>query len=131
MFAPLIWVLCATETQMNAVIKTSILVFTLAVATLTIGIVLMPSVTVENLTKFEVLEAEVHVPSSEMNFGPLGPGQKNTIYYSLGQSDGTYEYRFVFKNGFALQGSCGYVTGNEVRKRFEIKIKNGNEIICG
>ena len=116
---------------MNAVIKTSILVFALAVATVTIGIILMPSVTVENLTKFEVLEADINVPSSEMNFGTIRPGQKNTIYYPLGQSDGTYKYRFVFKNGFALQGSCGYVTGNEVRKRFEIKIKNGNEVICG
>ena len=115
---------------MNAVIKISILLISIICAIYFIGSYLMPSVTVRNLSNTDILEVTIDVPNSSMDFGSIAPRQQNTIRYFWDQRDGTYEYRFTLESGVVLEGACGYVSSGQFRRRFEILLKEGNEVDC-
>jgi hypothetical protein len=115
---------------MKSVLKVLILLFILSVAAYFISFYIMPSVTVKNLTNVNIQSANVSLPNSGLNFGPIGAQRTNTIHYSLKQSDGVYQYRFTLDNGLVALGECGYVTNNEIHKRMEISITEGATVVC-
>lgn len=93
----------------------------------------LPSVTVINLSDSTIQNARVELPSSGMGFGKINMGEENTIHYELEQLDGTYRYRIELAPeglpGKVLTGECGYVTNNEVNKRFVLEVAN-NKVEC-
>lgn len=115
---------------MKAVLKISILLSLIAVAAYFISFYVMPSVTVKYISNTSIQAAKVTLPNAGLDFGPIEAKEQNTIHYSLEQTEGGYKYHFVLKNGVVLEGDCGFVTSNEVHKRFEILVKEGHKVVC-
>ena len=109
----------------------------------------MPSVTVKNESGYVIKQAYVYLPDSRLDFGKIGgaipetnvesttnsntknntdtytnsESNTNTLHYSLSQPDGSYRYYFQLSNNKVLEGSCGYVTQNQITKRTHLTIK--------
>ena len=115
---------------MKGVLKISIVLAVIVAAAYLISFYVMPSVTITNTSDTSIQTAEVKLPNGGLDFGPIEAKGQNTIHYSLEQNDGVYRYHIVLKNGDVLDGECGYVTNNEVHKRFEILVQEGNEVVC-
>ena len=92
--------------------------------------ILMPQVKIENISGELVKYVEVTLPSSNLVFGPIAMGSIHTIYYSLDQGDGTYQYRVVYEAGGETAGECGYVTANEIGKSYLFTLRPGLVITC-
>lgn len=88
-----------------------------------------PSVTIKNNSEYLITKAIVHLPNSRLNFAEIAQEQQNTIYYSLSQKDGSYEYVFSL-DGKSMSGSCGYITNNELNKRVVITVNNITSVVC-
>ncbi|MCW8833877.1 MAG: hypothetical protein OQK03_11190, partial [Colwellia sp.] len=104
---------------MNLLIKTIATLLFLVVASYYLYFFINPSVTVINESESVITEAIVSLPKSRLNFGSIEVKQKNTLYYSLSQNDGSYRYTFNI-NDKIITGACGYLTNNEFNKRFVI-----------
>ena len=114
---------------MNLFIKMIIFVLALLITSYYLYFYISPSVTVINNSGLAITEINVTLPRNNLNFGSIESGQKNTIYYSLSQEDGVYEYSIQFPEKI-FTGVCGYLTGNEINKRFVITINKSNVINC-
>jgi hypothetical protein len=88
-----------------------------------------PSVTVKNESHNIITNVNVSLPESNLDFGSIEVGEGNTIYYSLSQSDGSFNYSFMIGNK-QISGFCGYMTNNEVNKRFVIAVSKSNVVVC-
>lgn len=88
-----------------------------------------PSITVKNESEQTLLELNVKLPNSNLNFGSIERGQKNTIYYELSQNDGSYQYSFKLKDKL-IEGKCGFLTNDEINKRFVLIIDNNSFVSC-
>jgi hypothetical protein len=88
-----------------------------------------PSVTVINKSEHIILEVNIKLPESNLNFGTVERGGENSIYYELSQSDGNYQYSFKLGNTIT-EGKCGYLTKNEINKRFFLIINKSNFVSC-
>ncbi|WP_434951113.1 hypothetical protein ACRWQL_16450 [Shewanella sp. HL-SH4] len=115
---------------MKLIVKVVISTFVIACFAYYGSLFVMPSVTIENHSTSAIKQIEVALPSSNLNFGAINDGEKNTLYYSLEQNDGMYRYQFENENSAVYNGSCGYVTSNELHKRFIITINKNNQVIC-
>jgi hypothetical protein len=91
---------------------------------------ILPSVTVVNKSGIFIKQVEVALPSSNLNFGALIDGEKNTLHYSLKQINGLYNYKFTRENSIAFKGSCGYVTSDEFHKRVVITLLKNKQVVC-
>jgi len=91
---------------------------------------ILPSITLVNNSGYVIEQAEVSLPSSNLNFGSLQNGEENTLHYALNQTDGTYNYHIKVKEMSEFEGNCGSVTNNEIHKRIVILINQNNKIIC-
>jgi hypothetical protein len=91
---------------------------------------ILPSVTVVNKSGVFIEQVEVALPSSNLNFGALIDGEKNTLHYSLKQVNGLYNYKFTRENSIAFKGSCGYVTSYEFHKRVVITLLKNKQVVC-
>ena len=94
-----------------------------------VGLYIMPSVTVINNSDVAIEKAEITLPSNKLDFGGIASKAHNTLYYSLEQGDGVYKYNFVLANKAVFNNFCGYVTQNEVNKRVVITVSN-NKVVC-
>lgn len=90
---------------------------------------ILPAVTVVNTTGSLIENARVDLPNSGLDFGEIGGDSENTIYYSLEQSDGEYQYLITVQGGLVLSGRCGVVSNNEFHKRLVIMVQE-SEVIC-
>lgn len=90
----------------------------------------MPSITVVNRSGETVEQVEVALPSSNLNFGSLVADEQNTLHYTLKQNDGAYHYTIKLGNSPIFQGTCGYVTKNEIHKRVIITLKENYKVVC-
>ncbi|MFT6954761.1 MAG: hypothetical protein ACI9DS_002890, partial [Glaciecola sp.] len=90
---------------------------------------IMPSVTVINHSGAKINLFEISLPNSNLDFGPIEMGHKNTLHYSLSQADGVYRYRFITHDSVSLNGECGYLTQHEINKRVSITV-TPNEVVC-
>jgi len=116
---------------MNRLYKITLLIATLLVAVYWSSYYLMPSITIVNNSETTITRAEVDLPSSHLDFGSIPISGSNTLHYSLLQEqDGVYRYKLFKSNSKAYQGSCGYVTNNEINKRVEIVIQKDNQVTC-
>jgi hypothetical protein len=88
-----------------------------------------PEIVVINSSNAVIDEVAVRLPSSRVVFGPIAPGQESTIYYSLDQADGAYEFTVNFTSGSRSSGSCGYVTSSQFGRRLEMRI-GVDGVIC-
>lgn len=88
-----------------------------------------PSVTVINDTEQLIAKASVSLPKSNLDFGSIKHNQKNTLYYSLEQDDGSYNYSFTIDNK-VITGACGYLKNNEINKRLVITVRKRSLIDC-
>jgi hypothetical protein len=82
-----------------------------------------------NKSEEDVLESNIRLPNSNLDFGFILSGQRNTIHYALSQNDGSYYYSFKLSN-ITLNGSCGYITSSEINKRVMVVINKNREIVC-
>ncbi|MBQ4837108.1 MULTISPECIES: hypothetical protein [Pseudoalteromonas] len=114
---------------MNQLIKITVAIPFIAIAFYHLYFFIKPSVTVINESDNAITEAIVRLPESRLNFGSIGRKQENTIYHSLSQNDGSYNYSFKI-DGKTITGSCGYLTNNEFNKRFMITVSKRNRISC-
>ena len=89
----------------------------------------LPSISVENNSGVTITTAHVYLPASRLDYGSLAPNQKNTLHYMLKQPDGQYGFIFMLSNDALLEGTCGYVTNNEVHKRVTITVFK-NRVVC-
>jgi hypothetical protein len=90
---------------------------------------ILPSVTVVNGTGSNIESARVELPNSGLDFGEIGVGSENTIYYSLERMDGEYhQYQITIEGGPVLPGKCGDVTNNEIHKRLAIRVQESGVI---
>jgi hypothetical protein len=90
---------------------------------------IMPSITIINNSGVTIETGKVRLPRSNLDFGSIENGQKNTLHYSLTQADGEYEYKFIFSDDVSISGSCGYLTQNEINKRVSITVTT-NKVVC-
>ncbi len=114
---------------MKLFIKIIMSTFALFVASYYLYFYISPSVTVMNKSALEVIEANVTLPTNNLNFDSINSGQENTIHYSLSQQDGAYKYSINLANE-TLSGTCGYLTNNEMNKRFVITINKNKRVSC-
>ena len=110
-------------------IKIAAILVSLPLAAYQLYFFILPAVTVVNTTGSLIENARVDLPNSGLDFGDIGSGRENTIYYSLEQSDGEYQYLITIQGGLVLSGTCGVVTNNEFHKRLVIRVQEG-EVIC-
>lgn len=90
----------------------------------------MPRVIVDNLSLEEVVSVRVKLPDSKLEFGGLGKGSMQIIYYSLNQRDGTYKYVVEYADGEKVSGECGYLTSNEIGKSFLLTLRPNRIVTC-
>jgi hypothetical protein len=90
----------------------------------------MPRVVIENISGESIKSVEVNLPSNKLIFDHMPEGSIYTIYYSLNQSDGVYEYRVVYMDGDATVGECGYVTANEIGKSYRFTLRVERVVTC-
>lgn len=114
---------------MKIVLKFTIFVLVVVIAIYHISFFVMPSVTVQNESSSDIKLAYITLPNSGLDFGEIKKQQKNTIHYSLQQSDGVYQYRIVKQSGIEQKGQCGYITNNEIHKRVVILITD-KDVSC-
>ena len=89
----------------------------------------LPSVTVTNNSNALISHARVDLPNSGLDFGKLPSNTENSIHYQLAQLDGQYHYKITLSNGKTFEGSCGYVTQNQINKRTVITVED-NQVNC-
>ncbi|GGA68968.1 hypothetical protein GCM10011369_08250 [Neiella marina] len=89
----------------------------------------LPSVTVINNADITISNARVELPNSGLDFGSIEAKGKNTIYYSLEQSDGQYQFHITMADGAILSGRCGYVTNSEIHKRVRLLV-TADQVSC-
>lgn len=89
-----------------------------------------PNVTVVNASHQKVPSFIVTIPNSRLDFGGIGPGETNTIYYSIAQADGRYSAMVTTSDGVTLRKTCGAVTKNEIHKRVIITYSEARGFIC-
>ena len=113
---------------MNLALKISILLLGVLFAAYHIYFFIVPSVTVVNNSNSAIENARVNLPNSGLDFGQLEKGDTHTIHYALKQTDGEYHYQVRLTSGLVLEGSCGYVTNNEVHKRLTVLVQQDRAI---
>jgi len=89
-----------------------------------------PNVEVVNASSHNVSSFVVTLPSSRLDFGGLEPGEKNTIYYSIAQTDGYYSTMVVTEDGIELSNICGTVKENQIHKRVRIILTEAKDLTC-
>ncbi len=114
---------------MNWLLKVIVAALSFFVVCYSLYFYMAPNVTVVNKSNLALTEVNVALPSSNLDFGAIAEGQKNTIYYALSQQDGAYHYTIVL-GGEIYSGRCGYVTSHELHKRFVITIEKSKIITC-
>ena len=92
--------------------------------------IISPEIVIVNISPHTIREAVIHLPSNRISFGEIAPGSENSIYYSVSQADGTYNYSLTFSNGNSISGSCGYVTNSEFGKRLQFIVNVSEEVEC-
>ena len=91
---------------------------------------IMPSITVVNNSGLNIEQADISLPVNHLDFGSILNKHKNTLHYSLNQNDGSYQYTFKMTESHDIQGSCEYVTKNEIHKRVFIYVDDKFEVTC-
>jgi len=114
---------------MNLLVKIAVAALFFVVGSYYLYFYITPSVTVINESESVITAASVSLPQSNLNFGSIDLGQESTIYYSLSQSDGSYNYSFNISSKI-INGSCGYITINELNKRFVITVSKSKLVVC-
>ena len=114
---------------MNLLIKITLAILFFSITSYYLYFYISPSVTVINKSENTITKASVSLPKSNLNFGSIEHKQVNTIYYSLSQSDGIYKYSFKIGSE-VITGTCGYLTNNEINKRFVITVSKSNLVGC-
>ncbi|WP_155250823.1 hypothetical protein [Pseudoalteromonas luteoviolacea] len=114
---------------MNQLIKITVAIPFIVIAFYHLYFFIKPSVTVINESENVITEAIVRLPESRLNFGSIGHKQENTIYHSLSQNDGSYNYSFKI-DGNTITGTCGYLTNSEFNKRFVLIVSKSNLVGC-
>lgn len=118
------------DITMKLLIKLLLAVMLVLISLYYISRYLLPSVTLINHSGLPLSEVKVSLPDSNLNFGAINPAGKNTIHYSLSQSDGEYRYQMTYSDSQTFSGSCGYLTNNEIHKRVTIIVYQGNKVVC-
>lgn len=114
---------------MNLFVKITILLLLVCIGSYYLYFYITPNVTVVNKSENVISNVNVSLLNSNLNFGTIELEQENTIYYSLSQSDGSYNYSFSIDRKI-ISGSCGYITNNEFNKRFVITVSESNQVAC-
>jgi hypothetical protein len=114
---------------MNLLIKITVAILFLVIASYYLYFFINPSVTVINESDNVITKAIISLPESRLNFGSIEHKQESTIYHSLSQNDGSYNYSFKI-DGKKITGACGYLTNNEFNKRFVITVSKSNLVGC-
>jgi len=114
---------------MNLFIKITLVILFFVITSYYLYFYISPSVTVINETEQLIAKVNVSLPKSNLNFGSIKHNQKNTIYYSLAQDDGSYNYSFKIGSK-VITGSCGYLKNNEINKRLVITVRKRQLIDC-
>ncbi len=114
---------------MNLLVKITVTILFLVIASYYLYFYITPSVTVINKSEYVITKVNVSLPKSNLNFGSIELEQANTIHYSLSQHDGSYNYSFNI-GGKLITGACGYLTNNELNKRFVITVSKRNLVGC-
>ena len=116
--------------MMNQLTKLTIVILLLFISAYYLYFYITPSVTVINKSENAITEVNIQLPQSNLSFGSIELGQKNTIHYSLSQQqDGSYRYSLKIGNK-VTKGACGYLTNNEYNKRFIITVNKNNMLSC-
>ncbi len=114
---------------MNLLIKAILSTLLFVITAYSLYFYISPSVTVINRSEHLITKASVNLPMSHLNFGSIEHKHTNTIYYSLSQNDGSYQYSFKIADE-VITGTCGYLTNNEINKRWVITVSKSNRIYC-
>lgn len=111
------------------VLFSAVVVIAIAIVAYFGSFYVMPSITLVNNSGMTIETSKVRLSKSKLDFGSVESGHSNTLYYSLNQVDGEYQYEFILSDDSVLDGKCGYLTHNEINKRVSITI-NENEVVC-
>lgn len=114
---------------MNLLVKITVAILFIVIASYYLYFYITPSVTVINKSEYVITKVNVSLPKSNLNFGSIEFEQANTIFYSLSQHDGSYNYSFNLGDK-TITGACGYLTNNEFNKRFVITVSRRNLVGC-
>jgi len=115
---------------MKLIIKILLLFFSLLVAIYYGYMYILPSVTVVNQSGVAIMSSSIQLPNNYLDFGKINNKQQNTLYYSLSQQDGDYQYVFILENGEKVTGRCGYVTNNQIHLRATMIISQDLKVAC-
>ncbi|MDE3272847.1 hypothetical protein [Pseudoalteromonas sp. G4] len=116
---------------MNRLFKIVLLIVTFLCGLYWLWFYVSPAITIVNNSGGDITHANIELPSSRLDFGEIKSGASNTLYYSLSQPrDGSYLYKIMTAHAITHQGSCGYVTNNELNKRLKIVITQDNRVLC-
>lgn len=92
---------------------------------------ILPSITIVNNSENSITQVAINLPSSRLDFGSIANGASNTLHYALTQKqDGVYRYKINIANAVEDNGSCGYVTNNEINKRVIITVHKDKSVTC-
>ena len=114
---------------MNLFIKVIVTILFLVIASYHLFFFISPSVTIKNKSDNVITKVVVRLPDSRLNFGFIDHNQESTIYYTLSQNDGRYDYSLNI-DGKTITGNCGYLTNNEFNKRFVITVTKSHHVYC-
>jgi len=114
---------------MNLLLKITLAVLFIITAAYYLYFYITPSVTIVNNSDYSITEVNVKLPQSNLNFGAVAIEQVNSIHYPLSQQDGSYSYSFEIDNEI-VTGTCGYLTSNELNKRFVITVSKNTMVTC-
>jgi hypothetical protein len=91
---------------------------------------IIPRVVVNNLSLENVRFVTVMLPNGRLEFSSLNKGSVQIIYYSINQSDGSYNYVVEYADGEKVIGHCGYVTSHQFGKTLLLTLRPERVITC-
>jgi len=113
----------------KVILKISTVILFLVVSAYYLYFYISPNVSVINQSENRISNINVRLTESNMDFGSLEPGETNTIYYSLFQKEGSYQYSIEVGDE-RITGFCGYITKYEFNKRFVVSVSKRKQVSC-
>lgn len=89
-----------------------------------------PEIEVRNAGAISIEEVVITLPSNRVVFGTIEPGAGSTIYYSVDQTDGVYQYSINFGDQVSLSATCGYVSSGGYGKRLRLVVHGSQRVEC-
>jgi len=103
-------------------------ILSLALVTIAFYHFLSPKVVVENVSDKQYEELKIVLPESGLSFGPIKPGESNTIYHSQQKRNGQVEYSLIYEGKIVAEGTQYYSKDHELGSKLQFVISGKHNV---